>query len=100
MQVRPSIPGSIERLFHDTGLKSFVVDLRGPAGAALERPLLERAIGVVYRPGSERQSHYFNARLPGQFDLVIHYDRTRALEPLEVWARHEADLPETWPSGV
>lgn len=100
MQVRPSLPGSVERLFHDTGLESFVVDLRGPAATALQRPLLERAIGVVYRPGSERQSHYFNAQLPGQFDLVIHYDRTRALEPLELWAAHEADLPETWPSGV
>jgi len=100
MSVRPSLPGSYERLFHDTGLGSFVIDLRGPAGAALGEPLLERAIGVVYRPGTERQSHYFRARLPAQFDLVIHYDTTRALEPLELWSRHEADLPETWPSGV
>lgn len=100
MAVRPSLPGSYERLFHDTGLGSFVIDLRGPAGAALGEPLLERAIGVVYRPGTERQSHYFRARLPAQFDLVIHYDTTRALEPLELWSRHEADLPETWPTGV
>lgn len=100
MTVRPSLPGSYERLFHDTGLGSFVVDLRGGAGAVLDAPLLERAIGVVYRPRSERQSHYFQASLRRQFDLVIHYDTTRALEPLEVWSRHEADLPETWPSGV
>jgi erythromycin esterase-like protein len=100
MSVRPSLPGSVERLFHDTGLGSFVLDLRGPGGAALERPLLERAIGVVYRPRTERHSHYFNARLRQQFDVVVHYDRTRALEPLELWSKHEADLPETWPSGV
>lgn len=100
MTVRPSMPGSVERLFHDTGLGSFVLDLRGPAAAALEAPLLERAIGVVYRPKTERQSHYFHTHLPGQFDVVIHFDRTRALEPLELWARHEADLPETWPSGI
>ena len=100
MSVRPSLPGSVERLFHDTGLGSFVLDLRGPGGAALERPLLERAIGVVYRPHTERHSHYFDVRLRQQFDVVVHYDHTRALEPLELWSTHEADLPETWPSGV
>ena len=100
MSVRPSLPGSVERLFHDTGLGSFVLDLRGPGGAALDRPLLERAIGVVYRPRTERHSHYFDASLRRQFDVVVHYDHTRALEPLELWSTHEADLPETWPSGV
>jgi erythromycin esterase-like protein len=100
MSVRPSLPGSVERLFHDTGLESFALDLRGPAGAVLAHPLLERAIGVVYRPRTERQSHYFDARLQQQFDVVIHYDRTRALEPLELWSKRDADLPETWPSGV
>lgn len=100
MAVRPSLPGSYERLFHDTGIASFVVDLRGAAGAALRQPRLERAIGVVYRPGTERQSHYFHAGLPHQFDLVVHCDETRALEPLELWSRHEVDLPDTWPSGV
>lgn len=100
MAVRPSLPNSYERLFHDTGLGAFVLDLRGAAGAALRQPRLERAIGVVYRPGSERQSHYFAAALPHQFDVVVHYDTTRALEPLELWSRHETDLPETWPTGV
>ena len=100
MTVRPSLPGSYERLFHETDLASFVLDLRGAAGAALRQPRLERAIGVVYRPGSERQSHYFTASLAHQFDLVVHCDETRALEPLELWSRHDADLPETWPSGV
>ena len=61
---------------------------------------LEGAIGVVYRAETERQSHYFMASLPQQFDVVIHFDRTRAVEPLERWSRHEIDLPETWPSGI
>jgi erythromycin esterase-like protein len=67
---------------------------------ALAGPRLERAIGVLYRPETERPSHYFTARLPEQFDIVVHVDRTRVLEPLEKWSRHEADLPETYPTGI
>jgi erythromycin esterase-like protein len=99
--VRPSLPGSYERLFHDTNLGSFVVPLASPPlAAALAGPLLERAIGVIYRPETERASHYFRARLPEQFDLVMHVDRTHALEPLEPWSHHEVDLPETYPTGI
>jgi erythromycin esterase-like protein len=100
MTVRPSIAGSYERLFHNTGLASFALDLRGPISATLDPPRLERAIGVVYRADTERRSHYFAASLPRQFDVVVHHDETRALEPLERWSRHEIDLPETWPTGV
>ena len=67
---------------------------------ALMRPRLERAIGVIYRPETERVSHYFRARLPKQFDAVMHIDETRALEPLETWAVDEADLPETYPTAL
>jgi erythromycin esterase-like protein len=99
--VRPSLPGSYERLFHETGLGAFVLPLSASDLArALAGPRLERAIGVLYRPETERPSHYFSARLPEQFDLLVHIDRTRALEPLERWARHEVDLPETYPTGV
>jgi erythromycin esterase-like protein len=100
MMVRPSAPGSYERLFHDTGLEAFALDLRGANRAVVPRPLLERAIGVVYRPATERRSHYFTASLADQFDIVIHVDETRGVEPLELWWRHDADLPETWPTGV
>jgi erythromycin esterase-like protein len=68
---------------------------------SLQLPRLERAIGVIYRPETERQSHYFQARLGDQFDVVVHLDRTRALEPLErtaMWDRGEP--PETFPTGV
>jgi erythromycin esterase-like protein len=99
--VRPSLSGSYERLFHDTGLSSFLLRLSMPElRTTLAGPRLERAIGVLYRPETERASHYFAARLPEQFDLVVHVDRTRALEPLERWGRHEIDLPETYPTGV
>jgi erythromycin esterase-like protein len=99
--VRPSLSGSYERLFHDSELGSFTLLLATPdVTRALAGPRLERAIGVLYRPETERASHYFTARLPEQFDLLVHIDRTRALEPLERWARHEVDLPETYPTGV
>ena len=67
----------------------------------LRKPLLERAIGVIYRPETERQSHYFHSRLSDQFDAVIHFDETRAVEPLERSSTWEAgEAPETFPSGI
>jgi erythromycin esterase-like protein len=100
-RVRPALPGSYERLFHDVGMDRFLLLLRDAAvREVLTGRRLERAIGVVYRPESERLSHYFRATLAAQFDAVLHVDRTSALEPLERWARDEADLPETYPSGV
>jgi erythromycin esterase-like protein len=100
-RVRPSMAGSYERLFHDAGGERFLLLLReGPLRDALREQRLERAIGVIYRPESERLSHYFDARLPEQFDAVLHIDQTTALEPLERWAHHEADVPETYPTGM
>jgi erythromycin esterase-like protein/predicted phosphoribosyltransferase len=101
--VRPALPGSYERLFHDTGIPRFLLPLRDDANLsrALATPRLERAIGVIYRPDTERGSHYFHARLPSQFDFVLHFDRTSALEPLERTAGWEAGEPaETYPSGL
>ena len=98
---RPSVAGSYERLFHDSGLQRFLLLLRdGAVRDALWLERLERAIGVIYRPESERISHYFRARLPQQFDAAVHIDETSALEPLEQWAHDEVDLPETFPSGI
>ena len=102
-RVRPSLPNSYERLFHDTGLARFLLNLRdgGEVAELLRRPRLERAIGVIYRPETERLSHYFHARLSDQFDAVIHFDETRAVEPLERGERWEAgEAPETYPSGM
>ena len=101
-QVRPAMPESYEHLFHSTGLPRFVLAFNDPAVALqLEGPLLERAIGVIYRPQTERQSHYFAARLPRQFDAVIHIDETRAVEPLERTPEWELqEPPETYPFAV
>lgn len=102
MTVRESVAGSYEHVLHDVG-GDFMLDLREEIPEVL-LPLraLERAIGVIYRPKTERISHYFYSRLREQFDAVIHLDKTRALEPLDHGAhwRHEPDLPETFPFGL
>jgi erythromycin esterase-like protein len=100
-RVRPSLPGSYERLFHDVGMERFALTLDdAQTRAALAAPRLERAIGVIYRPETERLSHYVRARLPEQFDAVLHIDETHAVKPLEAWSRDEADVPETFPSAL
>jgi len=82
--VRPSLEESYERVFHDVGLPAFLLSLRdGAAPEGLSEPRLERAIGVIYHPDTERQSHYFVTTLPEQFDAIIHFDVTRAVEPLD-----------------
>jgi erythromycin esterase-like protein len=101
--VRKALPGSYELLFHRSGPDRFVLawDNAEGATARLREPRLERAIGVVYRPETERMSHYFHALLPDQFDCVLHFDETTAVEPLEVTAEWEAgEVPETFPFGV
>lgn len=110
MDVRPSLEDSYERLSHDVGAPAFFLPLREQAqdgGAskelrrALSRERLERAIGVIYRPATERMSHYFRAVLPRQFDEWIFLDRTEAVTPL--MPPSEADpyeMPETYPFGV
>ena len=100
-RVQPSLPGSYERLFHDVGVSQFAILMRGTnVREALQATRLERAIGVIYRPDSERLSHYFQARLADQFDAVLHIDETHALEPLERWSIDEIDLPETYPHAL
>jgi erythromycin esterase-like protein len=95
--VRPALPGSYEELFHQTRVPSFWLR----PGRELEASRLERAIGVIYLPRTERTSHYFHASLSRQFDAVIHYDTTRAVEPLERWPiEHSAEAMETYPSAV
>jgi protein-L-isoaspartate(D-aspartate) O-methyltransferase len=100
--VRPAVPGSYERLCHETGIARFLLRLRRPIAADLAagllRPRLERAIGVIYRPESEIQSHYFQAVLPRQFDEYIWLDETEAITALKT-AELEG-LPDTYPFGL
>ena len=102
-RVRPALADSYEALFHQTERPNFWLNLREESEAVqgLRQSRLERAIGVIYRPETERISHYFLAELPQQFDAIIHFDETRAVEPLErtpQWDRGEA--PETFPTGI
>lgn len=100
--VRPSLPGSYERLLHSTGRGRFWLDLHDPDVAeALAEPRLERAIGVIYRPESERVSHYFGASIAEQFDVLVHIDDTTALEPLEISQAWSTGEPaDTYPWAV
>ncbi len=102
-EVVPGLRGSYEALLHDVG-GDFLLPLREPPVArALQDARLERAIGVIYRPQTERASHYFEAVLRDQFDWLIHLDRTTALRTLDADASGRSDsdeLPETYPSGV
>jgi erythromycin esterase-like protein len=102
-RVRPALKNSYEDVFHEVHRPNFLLPLRdsGPGSNAVRDPRLERAIGVIYLPQTERQSHYFEARLSEQFDAVIHLDETRALQPLDRFPQWESgEPPETFPTGV
>ena len=102
-RVRPALPESYEKLFHETGVSSFWLDCHAneEVREMLSFPRLERAIGVIYRPDTERASHYFKSQLPEQFDGILHYDETRAVEPLERTVEWTAgEVEETYPSGL
>jgi len=106
MKVNPGLPNSYEELMHATGVKNFMLDLRegrcdDRVRAELMKKRLERFIGVIYRPYTERQSHYSTAVLPEQFDGFVWFDETRAVRAFEV---HQPPTPleydETWPFGL
>jgi len=96
-RIRPGLDGSCETLFHEAGHGAFLLLLPG-SDPRLREPRLQRAIGVIYRPQTERTSHYFTTRLADQFDAVIHVDETAALEPLDhLPGRDRGDAPEGYP---
>jgi protein-L-isoaspartate(D-aspartate) O-methyltransferase len=100
--VRPSLKGSYELLCHESGIPRFLLPLRDSQRPSLieklQKPRLERAIGVIYRPESERQSHYFQSVLPSQFDEYVWFDQTTAVTPLKTQALE--GLPDTYPFGL
>jgi erythromycin esterase-like protein len=101
-RVRPSRPGSYERLLHDSGVPRFLLDLSAKGHPALREHLLaprpERFIGVIYRPATEFASHYAEAMLPRQFDAFVWFDETRAVTPLAAESR--PGVPDTYPFGL
>jgi putative phosphoribosyl transferase len=99
--VRPSRPESYEALCHHIGRERFLLDMRrldGSLRAALSQPRLERYIGVIFRPETERWSHYSHAALPDQYDAFVWFDETRAVTPLPVTITAGED--ETYPFGL
>jgi erythromycin esterase-like protein len=96
---------SHEALFRAHAPPRSLTDLRPAVApelrAALARPRLERAIGVIYRPATERQSHYFEAVLPEQFDAFVWFDETRAVTPLPGSEEGgDTEAAETFPFGL
>jgi erythromycin esterase-like protein len=102
MQVRPARDDSWEAAFRHTGLARTLTDWRGPKrrklANLLSQTLLERAIGVIYRPETERASHYFEAILADQFDAFVWFEETTAVTPLG--PEHPRGAPEMWPFGL
>lgn len=101
--LRPAIAESYEALFHETGLPNFMLLLRNNKELLkyLDISRLQRAVGVLYMPETERRNHYFYSKLPEQFDAMIHLDTTRALKPLETTALwHRGELFGTYPAGL
>jgi erythromycin esterase-like protein/predicted phosphoribosyltransferase len=101
--VRPALNGSVEELLHEVDRPEFLVsaDISRDAEEPLDTVRLGRAIGVIYLPSTERQSHYYHVRPGDQFDAIIHIDRTTALEPLELTSTWVAgQTPETYPTGL
>jgi erythromycin esterase-like protein len=101
--VGPARADSYESPMHDTEIPAFTLNLkrRSRVADSLRTPMRERAIGVIYRPESELASHYFTAALSDQFDAVIHFDKSCAVEPMELEAEKSCGEPaETFPSGI
>ena len=100
--VRPALPESYEQLCHETGDPRCLLRLRSPIPTGLSegllKPRLERAIGVIYRPETELESHYFQAVLPHQFDEYIWFDESKAITPLVT--EEVMGLPDTYPFGL
>ena len=100
-KVRPALEGSYENIFYRTGMGNFLFLTNFNETDVQDGPRLERAIGVIYRPETERISHYFHARIDRQFDAIIHLDETLGLEPLDtISTREPGEVPETFPSAA
>ena len=101
MAVRPSLPESIERQAHDADVPRFLLDLDPSRAPGLGEALgtrLQRFIGVIYRPDTERWSHYADAEIARQYDAYVWFDRTTALTPLPGGDDSVGD--DTWPFGL
>ena len=101
-RVLPALADSYEAILHDIAIPNFLLTWDdAPVREIFSERRLERAIGVIYAPQTERLSHYFYATLPEQFDAVLHFDRSQAVRPLDVTHTFmENEPPETFPTGM
>uniref|UniRef100_A0AC35FM85 Erythromycin esterase n=1 Tax=Panagrolaimus sp. PS1159 TaxID=55785 RepID=A0AC35FM85_9BILA len=101
MKIRPSSDGSFEQIFHETKKSKFLLDLKKEKNVrqALMEPKLERFIGVIYRPNTERWSHYSECKLSEQFDAFVWFDETSAVTPIRPEHIKKGE-PETYPFGL
>lgn len=101
-RVQPAHIDSYERICHEVDSDNFLLPLTQPLREEVRSQLLaerlERAIGVIYRPETELQSHYFYASLPRQFDEYIWFDETHAVEAITRDTKQ--GLPDTFPFGI
>ncbi|WP_296372547.1 erythromycin esterase family protein [Yoonia sp.] len=99
---RPPLADSIETLCHAIDMDRFLFDFRNPGNDAMRRvlsaPRLERYIGVIYRPDTERSRHYSLASLSAQYDAFVWCDTTKAVTPTPVLAGNGEE--ETFPFGL
>eukprot|EP00898_Chlorokybus_atmophyticus_P005468 jgi/Chlat1/5922/Chrsp4S06253 len=104
MQVRLGMKGSYEDLLHQAGLPAYWLNLRSENDATKmlkKENRLMRYIGVIYAAKTERQSHYYRGHVTKQFDALIYYEHTRAVEPMERESdMPEAEVPQTFPAGL
>jgi erythromycin esterase-like protein len=102
--VRPARPDSYEHAWRQARIPRSLTDWRGRSRRelveALSEALLGRAIGVVYRPETELQSHYFECLLADQFDAYVWFEESTAVEPLPAAPAPADALPDTYPFGV
>jgi erythromycin esterase-like protein len=101
-RVLPALADSYEAVLHDIAIPNFLLTWNDAhVRDVFNERRLERAIGVIYAPETERLSHYFYATLPEQFDAILHFDRTQAVPPLDMThTSMENEPPETFPTGI
>jgi erythromycin esterase-like protein len=102
MRVPAARPKSFEAELLDAGVGNFLLTFEDAADggiAGLDEPIGHRAIGVVYDPDHERWGNYVPTVVPGRYDAFIYIEESRALDPLHMPVRVDAEA-EMDPSGM
>jgi erythromycin esterase-like protein len=101
MRVPEAQPGSWEAVLHGASQNDKLMLMDDCAGSPVSRfQLGHRAIGVVYEPAFESWGNYVPSVLPERYDAFLYIDESRALHPLHIKPRPDAEPPETYPWNV